>query len=63
MATEPHPGGGSGDGGVGRTSDRGDELLQSPEQVGVPLEVVEVMLHPVAAHVQDSAGTTRRHLK
>lgn len=45
-------------GGAAGTSDRGDELLQPAEQLGVDLKVVEVMLHPVAAHVEHPATTS-----
>lgn len=44
-----------------RTSDRGDELLQSPQQLSVSLKVVEVMLHPVTAHIQHSVITSLHH--
>lgn len=38
------------------TSDWGDEVLQSFQQVSVSLKVIEVMLHPVATHIQHSTG-------
>lgn len=35
-----------------RTSDRGDELFQSSQQLSIPFKVVEVMLNPVTTHIQ-----------
>lgn len=48
-------------GGAASTSDRGDELLQPTEQLSVDLEVVEMMFHPVAAHIEHPAITSSLH--